>query len=111
METPVIVPPTWSKAEHHARIEQVWREAARELSEARNIYVIGYSLPATDQFFRYLYAVGSIGDGRLRRFWVFDPEKEVHARFEALLGPGARGRFKPYEMTFEKAISEISRSV
>src|SRR5262249_3375273 len=42
---PVIVPPTWNKAEYHQQIERVWIRAARELSDAENIFVCGYSLP------------------------------------------------------------------
>src|SRR5262245_40957241 len=62
---PLLVTPTWSKAEHHKRVENVWRHAARHLSEARQILVVGYSLPETDHFFRYLYALGTVSTKRL----------------------------------------------
>jgi hypothetical protein len=38
----------------------VWRTAAQHLSEAEHIFIIGYSLPETDQFFRYLYGLGTV---------------------------------------------------
>ena len=85
---PVIVPPTWNKTEHHQALQPVWRRAAQHLSEAENIFVIGYSLPETDPFFRYLYSLGTISDTRLKRLWVFDPDGtgQVKGRFEGMLG-------------------------
>ncbi len=102
----VIVPPTWNKAQYQ-EVGAVWEHAARHLSEAENIFVIGYSLPRTDQFFRYLYSVGSIGDARIKRFWVIDPAKPVGERFDELLGPTTRGRFQHLQGTFGRAISEL----
>ena len=58
---PVIVPPTWNKAEHHQLLSIVWGKAAQHLGEARTIFIIGYSLPETDAFFRLLYALGTVG--------------------------------------------------
>ena len=109
MREPVLVPPTWNKTEHHSALSSVWNRAARELGEAENIFVIGYSLPLSDAFFRYLYALGAVGEATLKRFWVFNPDNsgEVGDRFVKLLGPGARERFDYYEKTFEQAIPII----
>jgi len=103
---PVIVPPTWNKAEYQ-QIGTVWKHAAQHLSEAENIIVIGYSLPETDQFFRYLFALGTIGDARPQRFWVVDPDPEVAKRFEALLGPSFRSRFLHYKKTFSESLGQL----
>lgn len=64
---PVIVPPTWNKTEHHQILSQVWGRAAKELGEAEYIFIIGYSLTATDVFFRLLYALGTVGDTPLKK--------------------------------------------
>ena len=72
---PAIVPPTWNKTAHQVELAPVWRRAAEHLAGARNIVVVGYSLPASDQFFRYLYALGSLGTTRIERFMVVDPDK------------------------------------
>jgi hypothetical protein len=48
--TPVLVPPTWEKASGHDELVNVWRRAARELSQASHIIVIGYSMPESDMF-------------------------------------------------------------
>lgn len=104
----VIVPPSWSKLHQYARIERVWRAAAQHLRTAENIYVMGYSLPPSDSFFRLLYALGTASDQRLRRFWVFDPSKEVEQRFRGLLGPGAEERFKFRPWKFGEALSALA---
>ena len=84
---PVIVPPSWNKADYHAALSGVWASAAKHLSEAEHIYVIGYSLPETDSFFRHLYALGSVGAIPLRKIAVFNPDSTgaTDARFQALL--------------------------
>jgi len=108
---PVIVPPTWNKADYHRTLSKVWSRAAKELGEAENIFVVGYSLPNSDAFFRYLYALGSVSEHLLKRLWVFDPDKTggVQKRYRELLGPGARDRFRYFSETFALAITTIRR--
>ena len=106
---PVLVPPTWNKGDYHAELASVWQRAATELSDAENIFVIGYSFPDTDLFFEYLYALGTIGTKRLRRFWVFNPDEGRKERFESLLGPGALRAFAYYPMTFGDALPVIKQ--
>ncbi|MFH0887969.1 MAG: hypothetical protein V1871_02025 [Planctomycetota bacterium] len=85
---PVIIPPTWNKQQYHNEISQVWARAAKELSDAENIFVIGYSLPPSDYFFHYLYALGSINNQvRIKRFWICDPDPNVAERFRKIIGP------------------------
>lgn len=86
--TPAIVPPTWNKTAYQAAIASVWSRAATELSDAEQVFVSGYSLIATDAYFKYLFALGSVGPSRIRSFSVYDPDQNVKPRFEKLLGPG-----------------------
>jgi hypothetical protein len=106
---PVIVPPSWNKADYHQALSDVWAAAARNLSDAEYIYVMGYSLPDTDSFFRHLYALGSVGPKPLREFVVFDPEEtsRVDDRFRKLLGPAATARYTYRRQTFGAAIDEV----
>jgi NAD-dependent SIR2 family protein deacetylase len=103
LRDPVVVPPTWNKTDYQSGIAHVWKRAALELSEAEHIFVAGYSLTETDSFFRYLFALGSVGEKRLKRFWVFDPDGSgtVEKRFRKLLGPGAAARFQYLDVTFD----------
>jgi hypothetical protein len=95
-EEPVIVPPTWNKTEGHSQLTNVWRQAAIELGQAENIICMGYSLPESDLFFRYLFALGTVGEAHLRRFWVFDPDPQgvVEERYRRLIGRGIERRFR-----------------
>jgi hypothetical protein len=108
---PVIVPPSWNKADYHNALSNVWAAAAKHLSEAEQIFVIGYSLPATDSFFRHLYALGSVGGTPLRRIAVFNPDASgaTDTRFQGLLGPGAFARYEYHAMNFTQAIRHIQQ--
>jgi NAD-dependent SIR2 family protein deacetylase len=107
---PVIVPPTWNKGTFHRALTVVWRRAAQRLAEAENLIVIGYSLPAADAFFRYLYGLGTISPARIKHFWVFDPDQTggVGRRFEELLGQLARVRFKKFDAIFGEAVLDLA---
>lgn len=106
---PVILPPTWSKPQYRADLEPVWRRAAEHFSDAENIFVIGFSLPPTDEFSRFLYAVGAVGPARIKQFWVIDPSSEVRERVKRLLGAAIQDRFKSLgDMDFDRGIREIA---
>lgn len=108
---PFLVPPTWNKTDHHETIRVVWQRAAKELANVENIFVIGYSLPETDAFFRTLYALGVVGDMPLKRMWVYNPDAagSVEERFRQLVGPGAEARFRYLPMLFSDAITHIKQ--
>lgn len=106
-ESPVIVPPTWNKGKAHVGLSSVWRAAAAHLAEAENVFIIGYSLPITDEFFKYFYALGAVGESVLSSFCVVDKNNEVFDRFRGILGPTARACFTGIHKTFEAAIPEI----
>jgi hypothetical protein len=110
VEGAFIVPPTWNKAQHHEQLGVVWRAAANELKDAKDVYIIGFSLPPTDFFFRQFYALASIGPTLLRRFWVFDPDESVESRFRDLLGPQAMSRFEFFPKRFDEAIDPITQA-
>jgi len=97
-----IVPPTWSKGEFHREIASVWRAAVLHLQEAEEITIIGYSLPANDEFFRYLFALGTTGPTRIKSIKVINPDHTVEKRFDDLLGPSSKRRFVFLAERFEK---------
>jgi hypothetical protein len=109
---PVIVPPTWNKGVYQEMLKPVWREASAALASAENIFVIGYSLPPSDQFFRSFYSLSTISDSIIERFWIFDPSEsnEVADRFRSMLGPAVRERnkFKCERSSFVDAINHLA---
>lgn len=106
-EDPFIVPPTWNKTAFHEQIEQVWRRAANELKDAENIFVLGYSFPSTDMFFRYLFALGIDMSTILRGFYVYDIDLAVEGRFRSLLSSGIEQRFHFYNRDFRDTVNII----
>jgi hypothetical protein len=111
---PVIVPPTWNKGIYQDMLRPVWRHASAALSTADNIFVIGYSLPPSDQFFRSFYSLSTISDSIIERFWLFDPSPlpEISDRFRRLLGPAVteRGKFQHAQVKFSGAIAQIGEA-
>lgn len=105
-DNPFIVPPTWNKLNMQSELINVWKEAAKAFSSAQNIVVIGYSLPETDVFFKYLYALGSLSSTRIRKFLVFNPDQSVEVKFKQLLGQGVVNQFKFFTAPF-KEVGEI----
>jgi hypothetical protein len=106
---PIIIPPTWNKTGYHEQILNVWTKAAKELETAENIFIIGYSLPDSDLFFRYLFALGSESSTRIKRFWVFNPDSQggVENRFKELIGRGIESRFRYFAFNFRDAVPII----
>lgn len=110
---PFIIPPTWNKSGRYGEISSVWAAAARALSDAKNIFVLGYSMPKTDVFFRHLMAL-STADARLERFWVCDPASDANAKITKpeLFGPGITDKeYRFVRKKFGEAIEEIRREL
>ena len=91
---PVIVPPTWNKGSFSSSsMRNVWARAAKHLAEAEYIVIIGYSVPPTDHFFHYLYALGTMSATRVKKILVYNPDSSIEERYRRLLGPTAISRF------------------
>ncbi len=108
---PFLVPPTWNKSRHQSGIENVWKQAAQELAESENIFVIGYSLPQTDLFFHYLLSLGCLSSQIIRRFWVFDINPAVEERYRQILGPGVANRFQFIELSFKDVVRHLTKEI
>jgi hypothetical protein len=109
---PLIVPPTWSKEHYHEVLKSVWYNASKALSSAENIFIIGYSLPPSDQFFRSFFALSTISESLIERLWVFDPS-EIAQRYHSLVGAAisSRDKFKYEGVIFSDAIASLSKSL
>jgi len=106
---PVIVPPAWNKADYHQLLSTIWSTAAKELEEAEYIFIIGYSLPETDAFFRLLYGLGTVGTKPLKKVIIYNPDESgiIEDRFKRMMGPGALARFEYKPMKFDESIGNI----
>ena len=106
---PIIVPPTWNKAQHHELLSKIWNRAALEFSNAEHIFVIGYALNDSDRFYHLLHALGTVGPTRIKRYWVFNPDStdDVKNRFKDLMGLDIINKYKYYPVRFGDALSRI----
>ena len=112
---PVIVPPTWNKGGFSSSsMKTVWGSAARHLAEAEYIVIVGYSVPPTDHFFHYLYALGTMSPTRVKKFLVYNPDPSIEDRYRRLLGPTTNSRFEflsNQDGTFQTAIGRLNRDL
>lgn len=80
---PILAPPTWQKGSA-SQLSVVWNAAVKALSEATRIIVLGYSLPETDQHFKYLLAAGLQSNISLRTvLFVNIAASQLTSRVEA----------------------------
>jgi NAD-dependent SIR2 family protein deacetylase len=84
---PIIVPPTWAKGGQSGVLGPVWTEALRALREAGRIFIIGYSMPSTDAFFRYMLALALASNESLNKVIIVNPSAEAQESFTKLFQP------------------------
>ena len=72
--TPMLVAPTWDKS-FHGYLSAVLEEALSALRTATRIVIVGYSVPQTDQHFKYLLAAGLQGNISLRKLLIINPDQ------------------------------------
>jgi len=104
---PLLVPPSWDKSEYQKIMAPVWASAVAELRSASRICIIGYSMPESDLFFKYLLTLGLSRNRRLHKLAVVDlvqpPASEpleqgaetpssLESRYRQLLNPLFRER-------------------
>jgi NAD-dependent SIR2 family protein deacetylase len=68
----LLVPPSWDKSEYRVTMRPVWKQAVDALKTANRICVIGYSMPETDTFFKFLLTLGLAENHQLYRFVLVD---------------------------------------
>ncbi len=68
----LLVPPSWDKSEYRETMRPVWKRAIDALKSAKRICIIGYSMPETDTFFKFLLTLGLADNHQLFRFVVVD---------------------------------------
>ena len=71
---PQLVPPTWRKL-FTGELRKVWDKSIQSLVGATRIIVIGFSIPPTDNHFKYLMAAGLQKNISLREIIFVNPDK------------------------------------
>lgn len=80
-----IVAPTWNKA-GSADMQPTWKLAFSSLHDATHVRVIGYSMPATDSYVRYLLMMGLRETQNLKRVDVIclDGDGATQRRYDEM---------------------------
>jgi len=69
---PYILPPVFNKMSSDSP-GSMWERALGHLRKAKNIVIVGYSLPQTDIYMQYFLKAGVGPNVDLNRIFVFDP--------------------------------------
>lgn len=106
---PFIVPPSHNKLHSQLELKQVWSKAANALNEAELIFVIGYSLPESDSFFRDFFALSTFGPSEFENIFVVNPDETAFQRVQSLLSPNElrRNRAKHIQGGFEDSLEAV----
>lgn len=97
---------TWNKNIYRPETAAILREAYRAIRDAHHIRIIGYSMPDTDSYLKYLLKVATLNHKNLKSIDVLtldDDKQSTKKRYEALLGEkGMRWKSGKVEDYFSK---------
>lgn len=85
VSTNKIIPPTWNKILFDEDIKKSWTYAHKLIEEANQIRILGYSLPVTDSYIKYLFKSAVINSNHLKAIDVIcldNPSQEVKKRYD-----------------------------
>jgi hypothetical protein len=98
---PFILPPVFNKLSSDAA-SSMWSAALSRLRAAKNVVVVGYSLPQTDIYMQYFLKAALGPNLNLNKLVVFDPVlhtksescDQMKHRYESCFSPQLRGRIE-----------------
>lgn len=107
---PLIVPPTWNKTSNDEMIP-VWEMAHKLISQANELVFIGYSLPITDLYVKYLLISGIKSSYNLKKITVICPDDDkntIKNRYENFFDENFRNKaFEYVSKKFEDYYKDI----
>ncbi|HEY9151525.1 MAG TPA: hypothetical protein VIN60_01465 [Anaerolineales bacterium] len=115
-EEPHIIPPIINKS--ISAEQTMWSAGLKRLREAKNIIIVGYSLPQTDIYMQYFIKAGIGPNTNLNRIFVFNPalqkgseeNERMRERFGNCFSPQLRNRIVFNEGTFYDFVESIGYS-
>ena len=86
VEPLTIVPPTWNKVSEET-LQPTWSLARQLLQEANHIRILGYSLPISDAYVKYLLKSSLLDLAHLKKIDVIcqDPTGEIKRRYDEFI--------------------------
>lgn len=110
---PLIVPPTWNKTSNK-QMQSVWKFSHSILSQSNKIVFIGYSLPETDLYVKYLLICGIKDCYNLNKIIVVCPDEQniIQNRYEKFFDINFRNKaFKYIPQTFEEWLGKPKKKI
>ncbi|MBL7075112.1 SIR2 family protein [candidate division KSB1 bacterium] len=106
IDTGKIIPPTWNKLLNKREIKDAWKAAHKLLIKANHIRIIGYSLPTTDSYVRYLFKSAIIYSLHLKNIDVIclDHNGEIKKRYDEFI------QFKNYRFIPEDTLNYLKQN-
>ncbi len=100
-----MIPPIWNKSIATAKIRASWKFAHDRLSDATQIRIIGYSLPITDSYVKYLLRTAIKARSKLKQIDVVcrDADGTVKGRYDEFI----RGNYRFKNSTVQKYLSGL----
>jgi len=100
VEEPFILPPIINKMSSAKSITKMWGIALQRLRSAKNVIIVGYSMPWTDIYMQYFLKTALGPNLDLNRIHVFDPvlyrndatSQEMKERYAACFSPQLQNR-------------------
>lgn len=97
----LVIPPSFSKYGVDGPLRSVWSNAYRALRNARDIFIIGYSMPESDLMVRYLLSLAFRDIERVRTCWIINPDTRRSKYYEQLFGEYMRSKVRTVALKFE----------
>lgn len=73
LNSPFILPPVFNKMTSGNSTTSMWQAAMKKLGNAKNIVIVGYSLPKTDIYMQYFLKAALGPNKSLNKVFIFDP--------------------------------------
>jgi hypothetical protein len=110
IEEPYIIPPIINKA--ISPEQTMWGIGIKRLREAKNIIIVGYSLPQTDIYMQYFIKAGIGPNKNLNKIYVFNPafdesnneNERMRDRFGNCFSPQLKNRIEFFPVNFENFV-------
>ena len=99
--SPYIIPPVLDKNAfyNHNAIKSIWQQAEKILSEADEIYIVGFSFPPTDVSVRFLFQSALRQSNATVYVINAETEKQMRKRYESVFGENDSDR--NYTLNYE----------
>jgi hypothetical protein len=106
VDSGLIIPPTWNKGLYLSKTPAAWKLAYQLLIAANHIRIIGYSLPGTDSYIKYILKAAVIYAENLKTIDVvcLDPDGRVKARYDEFI------KFQKYVFKSDYAQSYLGQN-